>query len=79
MTPGKPEIVEPPVDLRITNVSFGETLKDASGRVVVKFSYTPVSADDSDDEDEDGEPKEPLSTATTVLAALKPGTVCPRV
>lgn len=72
LIPGKDEIVQPPADIRITNVTLGDVLKDNSGRSTVKLTYEPSGRLDSDDEDEDVEVPAPI---TTVLCALKPDTV----
>ncbi|KAG6819875.1 hypothetical protein H0H93_007809 [Arthromyces matolae] len=68
LTPGKQEKVEPPADLRITNVALGDVLKDASGRTSVKFTFNPPGGIDEDDEDK------PPKPVTTVLCSLKPDT-----
>jgi FK506-binding nuclear protein len=72
LKPGKKETVQPPSDLRITNVALGHELADPSGRTSLKFTFkTPVQVD-SDDDDNDVQ-MEPLST--TVLCSLTPGKV----
>ncbi|KAF5380529.1 hypothetical protein D9615_004516 [Tricholomella constricta] len=71
LTPGKEEVVQPPADVRITNVTLGDVLKDTSGRSTVKLTYEPSGRLDSDDEDENEEIPGPV---TTVLCALKPDT-----
>ncbi|KAF8070555.1 hypothetical protein FPV67DRAFT_1487823 [Lyophyllum atratum] len=69
LTPGKEEIFQPPADIRITNVSLGDVLKDASGRTTVKLTFEPSGRLESDDEDE-----EAPAPVTTVLCSLKPDT-----
>jgi len=73
LNPGKEEVVAPQADIKITNITLGDVLSDASGRTTVKFTYRRPSEPDSDDEGEDENVSGSLSTA--VLCSLKPGTV----
>ena len=69
---GEEKSVELPVHVQVTNISFGEDLADATGRTVVKLTYSlPHNDDDDDDDDDEGA----LSRTTTVLCALTPGKV----
>jgi FK506-binding nuclear protein len=69
---GEEKQVELPAHVQITNISFGEDLADATGRTVVKLTYSvPHSSEDDDDEDEE----DLLPRLTTVLCALTPGKV----
>jgi len=72
LTPGKPETIQPEADLRIVNVSFGDLLKDPSGRTTVKFTYQ-APTDIHDDDEQDNEISQASKTA--ILCSLKPGTV----
>ncbi|GLB37533.1 putative peptidylprolyl isomerase [Lyophyllum shimeji] len=69
LVPGKEEIVQPPADIRITNIALGDVLKDTSGRSTVKFTFEPSGHVDSEDEDEAAP-----GPVTTVLCSLKPDT-----
>ena len=74
LIPGKPETIQPEADLRIVNASFGDLLKDPSGRTTVKFTYqVPAAILDDDDDDDDNEISQASKTA--ILCSLKPGTV----
>ena len=71
---GEEKPVELPTHVQITNISFGENLADATGRTVVKLTYSlPQTSDDDDDDDDEDEGA--LSRITTVLCALTPGKV----
>ncbi|KAF8806445.1 hypothetical protein BYT27DRAFT_7167745 [Phlegmacium glaucopus] len=68
---GKERTVDLPAHVRVTNISFGEDLADATARTVVKLTYSlPITPGDDDDEDEDKSPR-----LTTVLCALTPGKI----
>ncbi|KZS98578.1 hypothetical protein SISNIDRAFT_492825 [Sistotremastrum niveocremeum HHB9708] len=76
LEPGKPQKFESPVEdgavsLKITNASLGETLKDTSGRSVVKLTLRKSDFDQSEDEEEEDE-EEPQLTEV-VLVALTAG------
>jgi hypothetical protein len=71
---GEETPVELPTHVQITNVSYGEDLADATGRTVVKLTYSLPHTSDDDDEDEDKD-EGALSRLTTVLCALTPGKV----
>ena len=72
---GEEKPVELPTHVQITNISFGEELAEASGRTVVKLTYSlPQSSDDEDDDDEDKD-EDASPRMTTVLCALTPGKV----
>ena len=67
--------MELPTHVQITNIAFGEDLADASGRTVVKLTYSlPQTSDDEDDDDEDKD-EDASPRLTTVLCALTPGKV----
>jgi len=68
LTPGKEEVLEPPADIRITNVALGDVLKDASGRTTVKLTFEMPGQAKSDEEEEEDSPPQ----VTTVLCSLKP-------
>jgi len=71
---GEEKPVELPTHVQITNISFGENLADATGRTVVKLTYSlPHTSDDDDDDDDEDEGV--LSRITTVLCALTPGKI----
>jgi FK506-binding nuclear protein len=72
---GGETFVAPAVDIRVTNISFGEELADANGRSVVKLAYKALTAPDSDDEEEeeDKDEDEDIKLVTTVLTALTAG------
>lgn len=81
--PGDPTVINPPSDVRITNIALGDELEDASGRTTLKLSYRPAGAgedSDSEDEDEDEDEADKSEDAptieTTVLGSLTPGKVC---
>ncbi|KIL68853.1 hypothetical protein M378DRAFT_184727 [Amanita muscaria Koide BX008] len=72
LTPGNEEIVVPPEDVRITNVSLGDVLVDPTGRSTIKITYSPLGESYSmEDESEDEE--EVPSEKTTVLCSLTAG------
>jgi hypothetical protein len=72
---GEERPLELPTHVQITNISFGEDLADATGRTVVKLTYSlPLTSDDEDDEDEDKD-EDATPRITTVLCALTPGKV----
>ncbi|KAJ2916797.1 hypothetical protein MD484_g3666, partial [Candolleomyces efflorescens] len=80
VVPGGGEtFVAPAVDIRVTNISFGEELPDANGRSVVKLAYKSLTAPDSDDEEEEEEKEEDdeeeIKLVTTVLTALTAGKI----
>ncbi|KAI0074369.1 hypothetical protein K474DRAFT_1665466 [Panus rudis PR-1116 ss-1] len=83
LQPGQTVPIQPPVDLRITNVALGDTLADESARTSVKLVYRSPVGGDSDDEDEEDdeeesedEEKEPKAEAVaTVLCSLTPGKI----
>ena len=73
---GEEKPVELPTHVQITNISFGEDLADATGRTVVKLTYSlPHTSDEEDDDDDDDSNEGELSRITTVLCALTPGKV----
>lgn len=81
MTSGKPVVVSPAADIRITNVALGDVVADASSRTTVKLTYPDPAGgadEDSDDDMEDVEdaPKELIST---VVCSLTPGKVQPTI
>ena len=70
---GEEKPVELPTHVQITNIAFGDDLADATGRTVVKLTYSvPHTSDDDDDDDEDDDASPRI---TTVLCALTPGKV----
>ena len=73
LIPGKPETIQPEADLRIVNASFGDLLKDPSGRTTVKFTYQVPAGILDDEDDEDDEVSQ--ASKTTILCSLKPDTV----
>jgi len=71
---GEEKPVELPTHVQVTNISFGEDLADATGRTVVKLTYSLPHTSDADDDD-DEEDEGALSRITTVLCALTPGKI----
>jgi len=72
---GEEKPVVLPTHVQITNISFGEDLADATGRTVVKLTYSLPHASDDDDDDDDDEDEGALARITTVLCALTPGKI----
>lgn len=74
LKPGQKEVVQPAVDLRITNIALGDQLDDENARTSVKFTFSkPVQVDE--DEEEEEEEDEETSLTSTILASLTPGKV----
>ncbi|TBU29495.1 hypothetical protein BD311DRAFT_787713 [Dichomitus squalens] len=80
--PGDPIVINPPADLRITNVALGDEIKDEKSRTTVKLVYrTPGVPSDSDDEDDDRDDDKSLGPddrdplTTTVLCSLTLGKI----
>ena len=70
----------PAADLRICNVSLGETLADENARTVLKITHmspTVPEEDEDEDEDDDEEDNVPMKECEVVLCALTPGKVRP--
>ncbi|KAI4523552.1 hypothetical protein K525DRAFT_361235 [Schizophyllum commune Loenen D] len=76
--PGTPLVFAPAADLRICNVSLGETLADENARTVLKITHmspTVPEEDEDEDEDDDEEDDVPMKECEVVLCALTPGKI----
>jgi FK506-binding nuclear protein len=76
--PGEPLEIEPPADLRITNVALSDELEDQQARSSLRLIYRSPEAG-SDDEDEEDEEEDEEGAAEkvidTILCSLTPGRV----
>jgi hypothetical protein len=77
--PGEPLEIEPPADLRITNVALSDELEDPQGRSSLKLIYRSPSADDDDEDEDDEDAEDSEEVVDTVLCSLTPGKVCFRL
>ncbi|CAL1707710.1 unnamed protein product [Somion occarium] len=83
LTPGEPEAITPPADLRITNIALGDEVAEENARTSVRLVYmNPAPPEDSDDEDDEEEKDEDeddedskLEPVQTFLGSVTPGKV----
>ncbi|PPQ65680.1 hypothetical protein CVT26_000312 [Gymnopilus dilepis] len=74
---GEEKTIQPPFNVRITNIALGEEIVD-EGRTVVKLKYerTILGGDPDDSSEEDSEKDDDdVSVESTVLCALTPGKI----
>ncbi|TRM69314.1 hypothetical protein BD626DRAFT_473646 [Schizophyllum amplum] len=75
--PGTPLVLTPAADLRLCNVSLGETLADPTGRTVVKVTHMSpvVPAEDEEEVDDEDDDLPDMKQCEIILCALTPGKI----
>ena len=77
MKPGDSVELDPPADIKVTNVSLGFEVADLKGRTSLRLVYgAPKVPEEEDELSEDEAELPPIEPVGTILCSLTPGAVC---